>query len=578
VSTPRFSAAPTPTRRAMLQMLATSAGVALLAACGVAPSAPSAPAAKPTQPPAAPAAPVATTVPAAASKPTAAAAAPPAATTAATPTAASAPQTAAKPRAGGVLQIGLSGDVASIDGHHRTSGAQESVWLAYERLIQYDDKLKPQPMLAESWDLSSDFKQIKFNLRKGVQFHDGRELTSDDVKWSVLRVRDPKTAAGILLQFSNWFSTIETPDKYTIVFTSEQPRPTIFDVWEVFNVLDKNTMEGPDAKSKINGTGPFAMTEWLPGDHMTFAKHKNYWESGKPYLDGLQVKINKGEQPSLLQVEAGVLDAMRIQSVQDVARLKTDPKYTAWLHPNPGSFWEAGLNVTYPPLDNKSVRQAMSWAFDRKRFAEQIFLGTITPGALPWQSSAPAFDPVKAGSIGFDLEKSRALLRDAGINAFELDALIPAGVYPLMETMLQVYQADLAKLNIKLNIKPVDQAAAFAAINGGTYNGIYTVADVGANQSPATLFNVSPGWKPDLPNNSNWSHPEWKDIVTQLSTETDPTRQQALYARANDFVLDQSWILPLASNPIILLTRSAVNGVTPTMHQGFYFTNAWLGA
>jgi peptide/nickel transport system substrate-binding protein len=539
--------------------MVTSAGMALLTACGVA-SAPAAPTPVPTVGAAAPAA----TAPAAAVSVT-----PPASSAAAAPA-------AAQPRPGGFLQLGLGGDVASIDGHHRTSGAQESVWLAYERLIQYDDKLQPQPMLAESWDLSSDSKQIKFNLRKGVQWHDGRELTSDDVKWSVLRVRDPKTAAGILLQFSNWFTTIDTPDKYTVIFTSEQPRPTIFDVWEVFSILDKNNMEGPDAKSKINGTGPFAMTEWLPGDHMTFVKHKNYWESGKPYLDGLNIKINKGEQPSLVQVEGGALQAMRISQVQDVARLKPDPTYTVWVHPNPGSFWEVGMNVKYPPLDNKTVRQAMSYAFDRKRFAEQIFLGTITPAALPWQPSAPAYDPAKGSSIGFDLDKAKALLSEAGVSGFELDGMIPAGVYPLMETMLQVYQADLAKLNIKLSIKPTEQAAAFAAINGGNYNGFYATADVGANQSPATLFNVSPGWKPELPNNSNWSNPMWADLVRQLSTETDPAKQKALYAQANDFILDQAWIFAAASNPIILLTRSQVRGITPSMHQGFYFTNAWL--
>src|SRR5947209_1035766 len=84
-------------------------------------------------------------------------------------------------------------------------------------LIEYDNKLQPQPMLAESWDVSKDFKQIKLNLRKGVQFHSGRELTSDDVKYNVLRARDPKVGAGQFNKQSNWFSTIDTPDKYTVV-------------------------------------------------------------------------------------------------------------------------------------------------------------------------------------------------------------------------------------------------------------------------------------------------------------------------------------------------------------------------
>ena len=74
--------------------------------------------------------------------------------------------------------------------------------MAFDRLTAYDEKLQPQPMLAESWDVSTDFKQIKLNLRKGVQFHTGRELTSEDVKWNILHVRDPKIAAGALIHQS----------------------------------------------------------------------------------------------------------------------------------------------------------------------------------------------------------------------------------------------------------------------------------------------------------------------------------------------------------------------------------------
>ena len=86
----------------------------------------------------------------------------------------------------------MIGDLAHLDGQR--SPAPSTSLLAFDRLIDYDDKLKPQPMLAESWDVSSDLKQIKLNLRKGVQFHTGREFTSDDVKYNILRVRDPKLA------------------------------------------------------------------------------------------------------------------------------------------------------------------------------------------------------------------------------------------------------------------------------------------------------------------------------------------------------------------------------------------------
>ena len=90
-------------------------------------------------------------------------------------------------------------------------------------------------MLTESWDLSSDFTQVKFNLRKGVQFHSGREFTSDDVKYNLMHVRDPKVGAGSLVAFSKWW-TIDTPDKYTIVLKSDAPRPLLWDYLEYLNI------------------------------------------------------------------------------------------------------------------------------------------------------------------------------------------------------------------------------------------------------------------------------------------------------------------------------------------------------
>src|SRR6185437_7350369 len=114
----------------------------------------------------------------------------------------------------------------------RSGAGYDTIWSIYDRLTQYDASAKPQPMLAESWETAPDFKQIRFNLRKGVQWHSGREFTSDDVKWNLLRVRDPKVASGAYVNWSNWFTNIELPDKYTVVLASDQPRPTMFDFFE----------------------------------------------------------------------------------------------------------------------------------------------------------------------------------------------------------------------------------------------------------------------------------------------------------------------------------------------------------
>jgi peptide/nickel transport system substrate-binding protein len=124
-----------------------------------------------------------------------------------------------------VLKQAYLGDPTSLDPMLKVGN--DAVWIGvFERLTTYDDKLRPQPMLAESWEVSSDAKQIKFNLRKGVQFHSGRELTSDDVKYSLQRAAHPKVAAAQYTGMASWFSGVDTPDKYTAIFQSDLPRPT----------------------------------------------------------------------------------------------------------------------------------------------------------------------------------------------------------------------------------------------------------------------------------------------------------------------------------------------------------------
>src|SRR5581483_6174241 len=166
---PSANDSPPLSRRRVLGLLLSATGASVLAAC----TAPT-----PTAP--APAATAAQSPPAGAPTPLSAAASTPA---------------SEQPKRGGTLRTGQVGDPLNLDPHYFTPLSGDTTFPVLDRLITYDDTLQPQPQLAESWDQSSDLKQIKLNLRKGVQFHDGRELTSDDVKYSMLRVRDPKVAA-----------------------------------------------------------------------------------------------------------------------------------------------------------------------------------------------------------------------------------------------------------------------------------------------------------------------------------------------------------------------------------------------
>jgi peptide/nickel transport system substrate-binding protein len=562
------------TRRSALRGLASFVGLSLLTACNASPQG--------TPPPAAttPPGPAATSAPPAAAKPTSAPTLAPAAQSTGTVAATAPPKpAAAQPRTGGTLRHATTADVASLDPYLVTTNGMETSWLVFDRLTAYDGSLKPQPMLAESWDYTPDFQQFKLNLRKGVQYHSGREMTADDVKYSLMRPRDPSVGNGILTGISNWFTSIDTPDKYTVVIKTDVPRPGFFDGLEIFNICDKANVEGPDARTTIVGTGPFSLAERAPGDQFTFAKNTSYWQSGRPYLDGVVTNI-RNQQNMILQLEGGSLDSIKIPLIDDFARLKSDPNYVALIAANSGTFFEIGINTRTPPLDDKRVRQAMNYALDRKRFTDSIFKGAATPINLPWSQSSPAFDASKNNVYPYDLDKARALLKDAGVSNFETDILVIGIAQPQLLAFTQIYQASLAEIGVKLNIKNMEQAAWLDVVinKKPEYTGFWGSSDTFANVSPGSLFSLSPGWR--LANNhSNFTDDAYTSLVNTVSSETDSAKQKAAFLAANDYALDQSFTMPISTNPITLLTTKKVHDIDFLMHIGALgFTNTWLEA
>jgi peptide/nickel transport system substrate-binding protein len=546
------------TRRSALQLLFSGAGVALLAACAPAPSAP--PAA--TQaPPAVPTTPPATSVEVVPATP---AGAP-------KPTSATAP--AGQPKSGGTLRLGMVGDVSTVDGHNTTPNQFDTTWSVFDRLISYDSTLQPQPELAESWDLSPDLRQIKLNLRKGVQWHSGREFTSDDVNYNLLRVRDAKLQIPTLRNQSNWFTTIDLPDKYTVVLTSDLPRPAIFDFFEFFNIVDKDTVEGPDAKSTSIGTGPFKLVEWVQGDHLTFAKNPNYWRSGRPFLDSF-IAHARADQAMLVQFEAKALDVAKGAAPNDFARYRDDAQYRTLVSNISGNNFLFGLNLGIPPLEDKRVRQALNWALDRKRFSDTFLYGTGVAQSLPWPTNSPAFEASKQNFYSFDLEKARSLLAEAGVSNLELDCNV-LGTWPQLVSFAPVYQADLAKVGVKLNVRVLELAIWVDEAVNRKYKGMYLANSSFAQLEPSSTLNNGRATDPNS-NNSLFKNDRYSELIASASSEPDAAKRKAMYAELNDILLDESFILWLAGSPPTLVTRPNIHNIEPSAHDGFYYHNAWI--
>jgi peptide/nickel transport system substrate-binding protein len=522
-------------RRAALGLVASGVGTVLLAAC--APSAPAAP----------------TVSAGSGGNATSAAAG-----------AAAAPQ----PKSGGTLRYGSDVDVNRLDPHFRLGDIYYTV---YDRLTQYDINHNVQPMLAESWDISSDYTTIKFNLRKGVQFHNGAELDAAAVKFNSERARDlPNTQ----LDEAKWWTSIETPDKYTVIFKSDKPRPLAFDFFEFLNIAEPTSAND---SSKAVGTGPFKFVEWKQNDALTLTKNASYWQSGKPYLDGIVMYAVTDPQAMTARFEGGALDAAIIP-VTDFLRLRDQPaNYTPYTF-SAGNFSCFGVNCKVPPWDNKKARQALHHAIDRSRWSNTVQKGLESPSMLPWPKTSPAYDESKANAYPFDLDKAAALLKEAGVTApFTGDVIMPNSNAEL-NSFGQILQSDFAKLGITLNLRPQDTAAYLDLVNNWKYNGFWLGGGSFAQLDPATSFTKSRALSV-TGNSSAFTAPvnaAAVELVTQATIEVDPAKRKQLYADLNTMLLDEAYISVMSSTTNRLMTTTKLKGFSPTLHSAQRWWEAWL--
>ena len=553
-------------RRRALGLLVSGAGVALLTACGtVAPTASNSSAAPTGAPaPTSGAAASATSAPAATQVPVSTVG-----------VVVPAPNAAGQAKSGGILRMGIVGDLPSLDGND-FGPAFDVTYPIFNDLGQEDEKLNLSPELAESFDLSSDFRTLKINLRQGVQFQTGRELTSDDVKWEIERSNDPKVSSGVLRAFRILLTSVDTPDKYTVIIKSEQPWPAIADYIHVMNVLDQQTMAQADGKLNPVGTGPFKFQEYVQGDHLSLAKNPNYWKKGLPYLDGIRFQIFKDPQSMLVAFEAGQLDAVDTPPIRDTARYQKDPNWQVVFNNIAGDSYVITFNTTQPPTNNKLLRQAMSFALDRQRIADSVLQNVGAAKNIPYYPSSPAYDQAADQFYTFDLDKAKALLASAGMSNVEMDFNINSTSDATeWSSISQIYQADLEKIGIKINIRPFDNPTLGQMLANVNYNGIASGTST-VGHLHAGVLSASPtfgytsnraGFKPD----------DFKGIDSAILTEVDPAKQQQAYTAWRNYFLDQQWAMVVTSKRPRVATSSKVHGIAYTRAEKLYYDETWLG-
>jgi len=340
-----------------------------------------------------------------------------------------------KPRYGGELIFPVPSEPPSYDAHReQTFGVIHPVAPHYNGLLQVDPTdptgTKPAPDLAESWTISKDGLLYTFKLRRGVKFHDGSDMTSKDVKASYDKIIFPP--AGVLSDRKGQYEVVEVveaPDPYTVRFRLKWPAASFLSsISSPWNWIYKADILAKDPhwyETHIMGTGPFLFVEHVKGSHWVGKKNPNYWDKGKPYLDGYRALFISS---SSAQVAAVRGERAHIQfrgfspAERDTLKGALGDKITVQESP-----WDCilmvAINHQKKPFDDKRVRRALSLALDRYEGSKALskiavvkeVAGVQVPGT-PY--ATPPDDLAKLAGYSKDINASRAeakkLLKDAG--------------------------------------------------------------------------------------------------------------------------------------------------------------------
>jgi peptide/nickel transport system substrate-binding protein len=557
----------------------------LLQACGSGQAPPNPPTAapKPTEAPkpAAPAATTAPAAPAAAPQPTQAAPAakPTEAPAAAKPTEAAKPAAAAgTPKKGGVLIIGATDEAADLDPHWQNALArQQRTQNIYSYLVQADKDLRIQPDLAEKWEISPDGKTYTFSLRKGVKFHNGRELTSEDVKYSIERIRDPnKASQGKALMAS--IENVDTSDKYVAKVMLKEPDSGLLaafaSAWGAIVAKEEVEKAGGNLNKADGGSGPYMIEDWVPNQALKLKKFADYYDKNVGHLDGVTFQVIPEESAIIAQLRSGNVHLTALKDNKNHQVVKDVPTLDVMRGSRLG-FDYLDIDNRRAPFDKVEVRQALQYALDRDEF-----LAVCTSGLGQLISPVPpalkdyTLDPKSLPEYKQDLNKAKELLAKAGVpNGFKTSIdIIPA--FATMVTGAQVLADQLKKIGIELEIKQYEYGVWLERFNTHQFDLAWNVT--GGNADPDPLLR-SRLHSTVGSNQNNSTDTEIDKLLEQGKAITDLPKRKEHYTNVQKVLVQKVPQVWMFSSDLIHVMKKSVKGYES--HPSSFFQgvlNAWL--
>ena len=433
--------------------------------------------------------------------------------------------------------------------------------LIFDDLLTKDENLNVAPGLAERWEIPDPLTYI-FYLHRGVRFHDGRPLTSRDVKWtfeSLLqgKIRSTKTANY------RFVDHIDAPDDFTVVFHMKEPdAPLLWNLCDgAMGIVPYGSLD--EVTQHPIGSGPFKFVSAETDREVVVERNADYWGE-KPKLQRVRFAVVPDETTEALELRKGAGDvAINARLTPDtIVALERDPNIQVDHQPGTRLAYLA-FNLRDPILKDVRVRQAIAYALDCKPMIEYLWRGLAEPARsiLPAQSWAyngnvPAYP--------HDPQKANQLLDSAGypeVNGVRFHITMKTSTDPNTRLMVAVMQQQLRQVGIALDIRSFEFATFFSDVQSGAFQ-MYGLRWIGGNEDP-DIFEYafhSSKFPPHGANRDYYSNPKVDALIDQARREVDQARRKALYAEvqsilAHDLPYINLWYL----DNVLVHTRRVQN-------------------
>ncbi len=479
----------------------------------------------------------------------------------------------AEPQSGGTLRAAWQASWESLDPHVASSEATFQVLNnVLESLTFFDDDTNLIPWLAETWERSEDGLTWTFNLRNDVVFSNGRELTAEDVKWSLDRLIDPEMGSGNAFRVGGAGTVIEVIDPYTVTITTETPIANLpaslasksTSVMASESVAEDGTIAVPI------GSGPFVISEVEGTIRLVLTRNENYWQEGLPYLDEIIITPITDDATRELALQGGEVDWIFTIAPQNLEALQSDPNVVVETAPRL-SYDYFGLNLNREPFNDVRVRQALAYAIDRDVICAFAFFNICEPiqgptaSGTPWYFSYSPYDR--------DLDRARELLTEAGYSDGFTMQIMPAIGFEETIRAAQIVQQQLAEIGVTVEIDAVEFGEWLQRQADGEYDafmlswlGLTDVEDYFYLQHrTGQTFNFT-----------GYSNEEFDALVDEGRTIEDFDARYAVYEQANKILVDEAPYIYMYAKSEVKAWSPSVKGFTVRPDSAVNFWTVWL--